>query len=191
MARSSPGDIVLITAHTHKAVDELLLRLDRLLPILQEHATNSRLSLPSIKLSKVHSKEIKITGGNIYDFSAESCFKKINDLRGKKTTKKTTQYNSVLVIGGTTGAILKMLEKLEKLKTFTQSYPQGFQTTTLIVDEASMMVFPHFLALATLVKNDGEIMLAGDHRQLTPIITHDWENEDRSTVGFYRIINNY
>lgn len=44
-----------------------------------------------------------------------------------------------------------------------KKYPQGFQTTTLIVDEASMMVFPHFLALATLVKNDGEIMLAGDH----------------------------
>ncbi|MGD1717400.1 AAA domain-containing protein [Dapis sp. BLCC M172] len=171
LARSSSGDIVLITAHTHKAVDELLLRLDSLLPILQEHATNSSLSLPSIKLSKVHSTEIKITGGNIDDFSAKSCFKKINDLRGKKKTNKTTQYNSVLVIGGTTGSILKMLEKLEEAKTFYQSYPQGFQTKTLVVDEASMMVFPHFLALATLVKNDGEIMLAGDHRQLTPIIT--------------------
>ncbi|MDY7004926.1 MAG: AAA domain-containing protein [Cyanobacteriota bacterium] len=186
LARSSPGDIVLITAHTHKAVDELLLRLDRLLPILQEHATNSSLSLPSIKLSKVHSTEIKITGGNIDDFSAKSCFKKINDLRGKKKTKKTTQYNSVLVIGGTTGSILKMLEKLEEAKTFSQFYPQGFQTKTLIVDEASMMVFPHFLALATLVKNDGEIMLAGDHRQLTPIITHDWENEDRPPVVSYQ-----
>ena len=36
-----------------------------------------------------------------------------------------------------------------------------------------MMVFPHFLSLASLVTVDGEIMLAGDHRQLSPIIAHD------------------
>ncbi|MDJ0516234.1 MAG: C-terminal helicase domain-containing protein [Trichodesmium sp. MO_231.B1] len=29
-------------------------------------------------------------------------------------------------------------------------------------------------------------MLAGDHRQLTPIITHDWENEDRPPVVSYQ-----
>jgi len=79
-----------------------------------------------------------------------------------------------------------MLETLQIRQSFPKSYPQGFQTTTLIVDEASMMVFPHFLALATLVRNDGEIMLAGDHRQLTPIVTHDWENEDRPPVVFYQ-----
>lgn len=186
LARRTAGDIVLITAHTHTAVDNLLLRLDKLLPTLQEHANDYQLSVPPIKLSKVHSKEIKRTGGNITDFSAESCFEKINNVRGKKTAKKITIYNCIAVIGGTTGAILKMLNTLQQAKTFPQYYPQGFQTTTLIVDEASMMVFPHFLALATLVKDDGEIMLAGDHRQLAPIITHDWENEDRPPVLLYQ-----
>jgi superfamily I DNA and/or RNA helicase len=94
--------------------------------------------------------------------------------------------NRVLVIGGTTNAILKMINKLNTKQKFLRDYPQGFKTTTLIVDEASMMVFPHFLALATLVKDDGEIMLAGDHRQLAPIITHDWENEDRPPVLLYQ-----
>jgi superfamily I DNA and/or RNA helicase len=56
----------------------------------------------------------------------------------------------------------------------------------LAVDEASMMVFPHFLALATLVAEGGEIMLAGDHRQLAPITAHDWEDEDRPPVEVYR-----
>ena len=41
-----------------------------------------------------------------------------------------------------------------------------------------MMVFPHFLALASLVHTDGDIMLTGDHRQLAPILAHDWEHED-------------
>ncbi|MEG4007022.1 AAA domain-containing protein, partial [Microcoleus sp. Pol11C1] len=178
LVRCSAGDIVLITAHTHTAVDNLLLRLNNLLPILNQHLAKPGFkSIPSIQLSKVHSSEIKeATGGIIEDFKADSCFRKINQMRS----------SSVLVIGGTTGAILKMLEKLEKAKTFERSYPQGFQTTTLIVDEASMMVFPHFLALATLVKNDGEIMLAGDPRQLAPIVTHDWENEDRPPVVLYQ-----
>jgi hypothetical protein len=178
LARRFAGDIVIITAHTHTAVDNLLLRLDSLLPILNQHLAKFEFTtIPTIKLSKVHSSDIdKATGGIIEDFKANSCVKKINQWCSQ----------SVLVIGGTTSAILKMVDELNSKTTFTKKYPQGFQTTTLIVDEASMMVFPHFLALATLVRNDGEIMLAGDHRQLAPIVTHDWENEDRPPVVFYQ-----
>jgi AAA domain len=178
LTRRSAGDIILITAHTHTAVDNLILRLDSLLPILNQHLAKFEFAtIPTIKLSKVHSSDIdKATGGMIEDFKANSCVRKINQMCSK----------SVLVIGGTTSAILKMVDELNSKTTFTKKYLQGFQTTTLIVDEASMMVFPHFLALATLVKNDGEIMLAGDHRQLAPIITHDWENEDRPPVLLYQ-----
>ena len=49
-----------------------------------------------------------------------------------------------------------------------------------------MMVFPHFLALASLVAPSGEIMLAGDHRQLAPIVAHDWESEDRPPTVVYQ-----
>jgi hypothetical protein len=62
----------------------------------------------------------------------------------------------------------------------------GFQTPLLVIDEASMMVFSHFLALATLVERDGQIMLAGDHRQLSPIVAHDWETEDRPPSVLYK-----
>lgn len=48
------------------------------------------------------------------------------------------------------------------------------------------MVFPHFLSLATLVRPTGEIMLAGDNRQLAPIMAHDWENEDRPPAQHYQ-----
>ncbi|MWR20477.1 hypothetical protein GN074_08065, partial [Helicobacter pylori] len=49
-----------------------------------------------------------------------------------------------------------------------------------------MMVFPHYLALASLVAESGQIMLAGDHRQLAPILTHDWEEEDRPPTVLYQ-----
>lgn len=177
LARRNVGDIVLIAAHTHTAVDNLLLRLDKLLPTLQKHATNLNLNVPSIQLSRVDSRDQDIfQNTDITTFSSDPCVTQVNKMRS----------NRVLVIGGTTNAILKMINELNTKQKFLRDYPQGFQTTTLIVDEASMMVFPHFLALATLVKDDGEIMLAGDHRQLAPIITHDWENEDRPPVLLYQ-----
>ncbi|MDJ1170521.1 AAA domain-containing protein [Roseofilum sp. BLCC_M154] len=176
LARCHPGDIVLIAGHTHTSVDNLLLRLENLLPILQKHATDLSLNVPSIELSRVDQKNAEaFENKNIELFASKSCVRKVNKMRKTGT----------LVIGGTTNAILKMSHELNTKKPFKDN-PQGFQTTILIVDEASMMVFPHFLALATLVKEDGEIMLAGDHRQLAPIITHDWENEDRPPVLLYQ-----
>ena len=68
LARRSAGNIVIITAHTHTAVDNLLLRLDSLLPILNQHTSNSGLTTSTIQLSKVHSSEIEPTGGTIQDF---------------------------------------------------------------------------------------------------------------------------
>ena len=49
-----------------------------------------------------------------------------------------------------------------------------------------MMVFPHFLSLASLVRQDGNILLAGDNRQLAPILAHDWDNEDRPPAQLYQ-----
>ncbi|MEI9978195.1 MAG: AAA family ATPase [Edaphobacter sp.] len=91
----------------------------------------------------------------------------------------------MLLLGGTTNAILKLAKELSDKKPF-KDVADRFQAQCLIVDEASMMVFPHFLSLATLVEPSGEIMLAGDHRQLAPIVAHDWEREDRPPAVVYQ-----
>jgi hypothetical protein len=52
--------------------------------------------------------------------------------------------------------------------------------------QASMMLFPHFLSLASLVTPNGQILLAGDNRQLAPIAAHDWEQEDRPPMQHYQ-----
>ncbi|MEG4810073.1 AAA domain-containing protein [Microcoleus sp. F8-D3] len=166
LARCSIGDIVLIAAPTHTAVNNLLLRLDSLLPILQQQADRSGLTLPQIKLSRVDPKEDE----SFFEKNVE-CFRS----KGDATRVNQMRSNAVLVIGGTTSALLKLSLKIKAI-----------QVPILIVDEASMMVFPHFLSLATLVKIDGEIMLAGDHRQLSPIVAHNWEHEDRPPIQLYK-----
>ncbi|MEG4210775.1 AAA domain-containing protein [Microcoleus sp. S13_B4] len=166
LARCSIGDIVLIAAPTHRAVDNLLLRLDRLLPILQQQAEQLGLTVPPIKLSRVDRKEREsFIDTNVECFSSKPCAAQLKKMRSK----------AVLVIGGLTNALLKLSLEIK-----------GIQVPILIVDEASMMVFPHFLSLATLVKSDGEIMLAGDNRQLSPIVAHNWEQEDRPPIQLYK-----
>jgi superfamily I DNA and/or RNA helicase len=173
LARKTSGDLVLVVAHTHTAVDLLLRRIESLLP---NFVLVTGAGVPQVRLAKVHSSAPETpTGGTISDIEADRCRAYVNN----------TLENSVLVVGGTTAAVLKMVEALNRVRPFSEQV-DGLQVSTLIVDEASMMVFPHFLALATIVHPDGDVLLAGDHRQLAPILAHDWEREDRPPIVLYQ-----
>ena len=176
LARRRPGDVILVSAHTHTAVDTILRHIDDIVSTYRQQASSRGLAVPRINLAKVHSsKDGDPVGGNVLGFWSQSCVRFVNKHR----------KDAVLIVGGTTGALLKMASSLSKGAAF-RGVPEGFQAPLLVVDEASMMVFPHFLALCTLVKQDGEVMLAGDHRQLAPIVAHDWEREDRPPAVLYQ-----
>lgn len=51
-----------------------------------------------------------------------------------------------------------------------------------VVDEASMMDLPLMILAGAFLKDTGQILLAGDHRQMQPIQAHGWEDEDRKTI---------
>lgn len=178
LAGGKPGDIVLLAAHTHTALDNLLERIGRYRLAFEQHAANAGFRTPPVRLVKVHTNDPTqhVAGGEVENLPAAI-------LGGKK---KLTELSTggVLVIGGTTAGLLKLAGAVEKLKTFNAG--MGLAASLLVVDEASMMVFPHFLALATLVAPDGKVLLAGDHRQLAPITAHDWEAEDRPPMVLYQ-----
>ncbi|WP_440764411.1 AAA domain-containing protein [Natronorubrum sp. DTA7] len=54
-----------------------------------------------------------------------------------------------------------------------------------IVDEASMMDLPLCLLFGSFVKDDGQFVLVGDHRQMQPIQQHGWEDEDREPIEIH------
>ncbi len=173
-----PGDVVLLSAHTHTALDNLLERIDRYHEPFRQHAAAAGRRLPTVRLVKVHTNDPSqhVVGGSVENFPAAILGAK------KKLTELTT--GGVLVVGGTTAGLLKLAAQIEKLKTWNGG--AGLAAALLVVDEASMMVFPHFLALATLVAPDGKVLLSGDHRQLAPITAHDWEAEDRPPAVLYQ-----
>jgi len=178
LATLRPGDIVLLSAHTHRALDELLARIDRYAGAFARHAAAAGRPMPVVRLVKVHSSEPTqhVVGGGVTDLPVSAL----------KTKRRMTELTGggVAVIGGTTAGLLKLAKEVGELKTYNSG--GGLTGSLLVVDEASMMVFPHFLALATLVAPDGRVMLTGDHRQLAPITAHDWDGEDRPPTVLYQ-----
>ena len=57
----------------------------------------------------------------------------------------------------------------------------------LVLDEASQMNLPEALMAARLLDPAGQIVVVGDHRQMAPIIKHEWEGERRRTFQEYTV----
>jgi hypothetical protein len=56
----------------------------------------------------------------------------------------------------------------------------------LVLDEASQMNIPEAAMAALPLYPDGQLIVVGDHRQMPPIVHHDWESEPRRTFQEYK-----
>jgi hypothetical protein len=56
----------------------------------------------------------------------------------------------------------------------------------LVLDEASQMNIPEAIMAAMPLKEDGQLIVVGDHRQMPPIVKHDWANEPRRSFKEFR-----
>ena len=175
LARCNPGDVVLVAATTHTALTELLEDLHEAMPRFAAQVQALGLTFPRICLSKAHTSNRDMTEQEgVLSFDASCCRRLV--------TQQTKA--GILLTAGTPLALLKMAKELNDGAQYRTS-PEGFSTPLLSVDEASMMPAANFLALATLIGEMGAILLAGDHRQLAPIQSHTWEEEDRPPVKNY------
>lgn len=56
----------------------------------------------------------------------------------------------------------------------------------LVLDEASQMNLPEALMAALALTEDAPVVIVGDHRQMPPIVKHDWDAEARRTFHEYQ-----
>ena len=172
LIRRGYGDIVLVGANTHTAVDGLLRRILDLRDQFGRCARDEGARMPQVKVLRVDPERPGHAPAD-EEIRATACIRTITrDAR-----------SNVLVIGGTTSGLLKMAARLASAASSRAAFSDFSE---LVVDEASMMMLPHFLALASLLKDDGFVMVAGDHRQLAPIMAHDWDSEDRPPIEIYQ-----
>lgn len=174
--------VVLVVGSSHRAVDELLNGIAEHSDQFQKHISQyPGPDLPDISCVKLVSKssDSSQTAGLS---SAVDCEEK----EGNHWNFKPILDDGVLVLGGTTNSIIKEIEDLsDNSSDIWSGSGSPYLADELIVDEASMMSYPHFLATSSLVKPDARIMVTGDHRQLSPIVARDWEMETRPSIEKY------
>jgi len=86
------------------------------------------------------------------------------------------------VVGITPGGVYGMLKKKWPRAIFGREV-----CDLLVLDEASQMNLPEALTAALALKPGGRLVVVGDHRQMPPIVKHDWETETRRTFRQYQV----
>ncbi len=89
------------------------------------------------------------------------------------------------VVAATPGAIYKLIDgKSSKQKRYVLL---GYYfTDCLVLDEASQMNLPEACMAALGLRPEGHLIVVGDHRQMPPIVHHDWDSEPRRTFQEYQ-----
>ena len=104
--------------------------------------------------------------------------------KGPKQPKNTDLIlgESWAVVGVTPGGTYSMIKKKWSDGIF------GHELCDLLVlDEASQMNLPEAIMAALPMTGDAPLLVVGDHRQMPPIVKHDWDTEGRRTFGEYRV----
>jgi len=170
--------VILVSANTHTAVDTLMAKTARTLLDWPELRGEFERAGRSVEFFKIGG-ETKPDG-----LVSSISTRRADENALKDRFNQMARTGAIAIIGGTTGGVLKFASTVGT--GLMEARGTGLLTSLLVVDEASMMPFAHFLALASHVHPDGQIMLAGDHRQLSPIVAHDWAREDRPPTELYQ-----
>ena len=91
---------------------------------------------------------------------------------------------SLLVVGGTPGGIYRLV-KAGAARGRAVDWSEKF-FDLVVVDEASQMGVAEALTAAAFLREDGQFVAIGDHRQMPPILAHAWERESRRDMKLAR-----
>jgi hypothetical protein len=99
-------------------------------------------------------------------------------MEGRKAADALMEQ-SHLVVAATPGGIWTLVS--ERWSNF---WAKRFLNLT-VLDEASQMSLPEAIMATLPLEIDGQLIVVGDHRQMPPIVQHDWANEARRTFKEY------
>lgn len=89
--------------------------------------------------------------------------------------------NSWSIVAATPGATYKLIKDRWSGEPFGH-----FFCDCLVLDEASQMNLPEAIMAALPLKPEGRLIVVGDHRQMPPIVKHDWLGEPRRTFKEFK-----
>ena len=170
---------VLMVAPTHKAIQEFVSKLAR---CWQEYCSSGGKDLADLRIYRVLSGGIStpIEGVKYVNYNQdEETVKELTDCLTKQsilTPNASTPYPLIICL--TPPGLYGLMKKIGGSE---PPWGEGF-FDLLVVDEASMMRLPELILSGSFLSKNSQILVAGDHRQLPPIVAHNWEKEDRRTL---------
>lgn len=87
------------------------------------------------------------------------------------------------VVGTTPGGVYRMVKDILKKD---ESLCGHRFCHCVVLDEASQMNLPEAVMASLALIDDGQVIVVGDHRQMPPIVKHDWQIEPRRTFAEFK-----
>jgi CRISPR/Cas system-associated exonuclease Cas4 (RecB family) len=170
-----------VAAKTHAAVKIVLESvMKRMADLRAAFPNDPRLApLEKLRVSKIGAEpaesvprgvELLMADGN----EDQSASQQWQDLMGEE----------LLLIGGTPGGLYRLVKegggKGRKID-WSESY-----FDLVVVDEASQMSITEAITAGAFLRDDGQFIAVGDHRQMPPILAHAWDEESRRDMQHAR-----
>jgi len=171
----------LMVAPTHKAIQEFVAKLSR---CWQEYTVEGNSDLLDLNIYRVLSNDTKsvtpLSGVKYLNYNEDTkTLKEVADcLTNQSTLTSPDKVGAPLVLCLTPPGLYGLMKKIgDKEPPWGEGY-----FDLLVVDEASMMRLPELILSGSFLSKNSQILVGGDHRQLSPIVSHNWEKEDRRTL---------
>ena len=172
----------MLAAPSNRAVNAALEEVDEYLHYWNEHpdASDMSSSLDGLRLIRALGRDIDVDEDRYHETDFINYHTgDLDQVRQDLTTQTTLE-----AFGGNASGVLVFATTSGAYKFVDEVWGSGTENCfdLLAVDEASMMPTPDLLVPGASSEEHAQILVSGDHRQMPPVQTHDWDYEDRRIV---------
>lgn len=173
---------VFVSCKTHAATDVLLKNIAQVQALLRD----VQVSQPEIFTAYFDARLLDVPlfrfrpKGDVPD-GVIALRKKEELLPGMPRAVETILARQWCVVAATPGGIYGMTKEKWPGNLFGHDF-----CDCLILDEASQLNLAEAVMAGLPLKPDGQLIVVGDHRQMPPVIKHDWNTEPRRTFKQFR-----
>lgn len=108
------------------------------------------------------------------------------DLGSKQQTITGSDKEEHILLFTTPGRVESLMDKIIPTSDADEAYERAYPLfDSLIVDEASMMPINQVFLTSAFLKDDSQVLICGDHRQLPPVQKYEWSDEYRQAILEY------
>jgi hypothetical protein len=171
LAAGTPCRVV-ISCKTHAATDVLI----RNLAQVQQRLAQLRLRYESVFDDFFDPRILEVP---IYRFRGATSIPGVRLLQERSNSAMEGQRAMTLLLAREQTIVGMTPGGAWTLHGETKDRFQSRFSNLLVLDEASQMSLPEAMMAAISLELDGQLIVVGDHRQMPPIVQHDWAKEAR------------